>query len=352
MKTALQLFAISTISIFLVSCNGKPTDTEQHNQDSLEVADARPVKVQTISSELIGITETYPATISAAQEAHVAPIQPGQIRKIHVEVGDNVQKGKLLIEMDATQLNQTRVQYYDAKRDLQRMDSLIKYGSIAQQMYDKAKLQYEVLASALKTLEENTLITAPFSGVITGKYFNDRENFTGVAPQLGVSAILTIMQIDELKVEVNISERYFPQIREGMETKLETNIYPDKTFTGKIKTIYPTIDATTKTFKVEIRVANHQQKLRPGMFARVQINFGETDAIVIPANALLKQEGTNNRYIFVYENGIAKRIEVEQGSRFNDKIEIISTESLKGKTLINSGHTGLIDGAPVTIVEE
>ncbi len=349
MKKALKLLAISTISVFFVSCNDTSKNTEQDDQHAIE---ARPVKVQTISLETIGVTETYPATILAAEEAHVAPIQPGQIRKINVEVGDNVKKGNLLIEMDATQLNQTRVQYHDAKRDLQRMDSLIKYGSIAEQMYDKAKLQYEVLASALKTLDENTYIRAPFSGVITGKYFNERENFTGVAPQLGVSAILTIMQIDELKVEVHISERYFPLIKEGMQTELETNIYPDKKFTGQIKTIYPTIDAATKTFKIEIRIKNQQQQLRPGMFARVTINFGETKTVVIPANTLLKQEGTNNRYIFLYEDGIAKRVEVEPKTRYNDKIEIISTENLEGKTFIISGHVGLNDGSPVTIVQE
>ena len=346
MKKIVSLIVIGFFGISLISCGSK---SEQSDSDEIGSERLRPVKVDTLKSRNVKLEETYPATITAGQTAHIAPVQPGQIQRIHVEVGDEVRQGQVLIEMDPTQRNQTRVQYFDAKRDLQRMDSLIAYGSIAQQMYDKAKLQYEVLETTLKMLEENTVIRAPFDGVVTGKYFNDRENFTGVAPQIGVSAIVTIMQINELKVEINISERYFPIIRRGMRAELYSNIFPDEVFRGAVKTISPVIESATKTFTVEIAIPNTQKKLRPGMFARLRLDFGSADILSVPSHALLKQEGTNVRYIFVYEEGVARRITVIPGRRYDDIIEIQSDELKEGMLFITAGHTSLSDGDKITL---
>lgn len=349
MKTIVKLTAVSIISLGLFACSQEDAGQKKSQTENTEQERIYPVKTQKIVREEISIEETYPATISAGEEAHIAPTQPGQIQKILVDAGDKVSKGQLLIKMDPTQLNQTRIQYYDAKRDLQRMDSLIKYNSIAKQQYDKAKLQYEVLESNLQMLEENTNIRAPFSGVITGKYFNDKENFTGVAPQLGVSAIVTLMQISTLKAEVHISEQYFPYVKKGMKTTLRTNIYPDATFKGTVSTIYPTIDPNTKTFTVEIIVPNKGEKLRPGMFARVTLNLGNKKTIVVPSHALLKQEGTNNRYLFINDKGRAKRYNITIGARYNNLIEIIHEDITEGMELINTGHTNLQDGDSISV---
>lgn len=343
MKRVLFFLGLGLSTSIFFSCGSDTKIDEQIEEQTT----ARLVSIESLQMYSVQLAETYPATILAGQVAHIAPIQPGQIQRIRVNVGDKVTRGQVLVEMDPTQRNQTRVQYYDAKRDLQRMDSLIAYGTISQQMYDKAKLQYEVLATALQMLEENTFIRAPFDGVITGKYFNDRENFTGMAPQLGVSAIVTLMQIAELKVEVHISERYFPIITPGMEAQLQTNIYPDQLFTGIVKTISPVIDAATKTFMVELHIPNPQQKLRPGMFGRVSINFGSGQVLAVPSHALLKQDGTNTRYIFVYDDGVARRIDVIPGKRYNDIIEISGEELSEGMLLITAGHVALTHGDAV-----
>ncbi|MDA3883369.1 MAG: efflux RND transporter periplasmic adaptor subunit [Bacteroidales bacterium] len=349
MKTIVQLTAVSIISLGLFSCNQQDATQKESQAENTEKERIYPVKTQKILREEISIEETYPATISAGEEVHLAPTQPGQIQEILVDAGDKVSKGQLLIKMDPTQLNQTRIQYYDAKRDLQRMDSLIKYNSISKQQYDKVKLQYEVIESNLQMLEENTNIRAPFSGVITGKYFNDKENFTGVAPQLGVSAIVTLMQISTLKAEVHISEHYFPNVKKGMKTTLKTNIYPEKIFKGTITTIYPTIDPNTKTFTIEIIVPNKDEKLRPGMFARVTMNLGTKKTIVVPSHALLKQEGTNNRYLFINDDGVAKRYDVEVGARYNNMIEIFHEEITEGMELIHTGHSNLQNGESISV---
>lgn len=349
MKAILNITAIVTCVCIMASCGEQKKDENASTIDSTAQTKVKPVKVMPITLQEVSIEEVYPATIQAWQEAHVGPAQPGQIHRIYVTVGDKVSKGTLLAQMDPTQYNQVRIQYEDAKRDLQRMDSLIKYGNISQQTYDKVKLQNEVLKTNLQTLGDNVFLKAPFSGVITGKYFNERENYSGMAAAVGVGAIFTIMQVNELKVTVSVSERFFPFIKKGIKTKLLSDLYPEKQFNGIVETIYPTIDASTKTFKIEIRVPNPQEILRPGMFARIAFDFGKAKAVVVPANAILKQEGTNERYVFLYNNGKAERVTVELGTRFNDQIEIRSDKIKPGMQLIYAGHTGLINEQAVEI---
>lgn len=350
MKTLIRIFIAASSIVYLTSCGGEKSEKNTKNQSDETVETLiRPVKTLKIALQDVDIQETYPATIEAWQEAHVGPAQPGQIHNMYVNIGDKVAKGKLLAQMDPTQYNQIRIQFEDAKRDLQRMDSLIKYGNISQQTYDKTKLQYEVLQTNLQTLSDNVFLKAPFAGIITGKYFNERENYSGMAAAVGVGALYTIMQINELKVIVNVSERFYPQVKKGMKISLLTDLYPDKAFTGTVEIVYPTIDPATKTFKIEIKVPNSSEILRPGMFARVQFNFGKTKALVVPANAVLKQDGSNERYVFIYNNERAIRVPVEIGVRFNEQTQIISKDVQPGMELIYVGHVGLIHEQKVAL---
>ena len=109
----------------------------------------------------------------AFEETYLSPALQGRIRSVKVEVNDHVRKGQLLVEMDRTQLDQTRLQYEQLKTDLSRMDTLIVHGSITQQAYDQMKAQVESTKLILNNLEENTLLRAPYSGIITGKYYNE-----------------------------------------------------------------------------------------------------------------------------------------------------------------------------------
>jgi len=253
--------------------------------------------------------------------------------------------------MDRTQLEQTRVQYENLKKDLKRMDTLLEYGSVTQQAYDQLKTQIEVNEVLLENLEENTQLRAPYDGIISGKYYNDGELFSP-APNTpaGKSAIVSMVRMDILKVYANLSEKFLPEIRKGMKAKIGTDVYPNESFTGTVYRIYPTIDPSTRTFKVELHVPNPSEKLRPGMFARVSIELGKKETFVVPAISLVYQSGTNDRYIFINDNGRAKKIFVHIGERFDDKIEVISDEIDGGEALIYAGQKNLMDGSPVEVV--
>ncbi|MFB6342999.1 efflux RND transporter periplasmic adaptor subunit [Saccharicrinis sp. FJH62] len=310
------------------------------------------VRVMTLAVDTLENSIDYTATLAAFEEVHFASASPGRIQKIYVEVGDHVKKGDLIAEMDKTQLMQARIQLENAKVNYQRLKALKETNSISDQQFDQVKTQYDVTKSNVDFLEENTRLVSPINGVVTGKYFENGEMYSG-APntQAGKAAIVSLMQIDPLKAIVNVSEAYFPDVYEGMKADVKLDIYPKKMFVGEVFRIYPTLDPMSRTFKVEIKLNNKGEKLRPGMFSRVSLDLGTYKTIVIPSIALMQQEGTNDKYVFIAENGIAHKIKVKTGKRFNDKIEIIANEIKPGVKLIVTGQGNLMDQYKVKIVD-
>jgi len=198
-------------------------------------------------------------------------------------------------------------------------------------------------------MADNTKLVAPFSGVITGKYFENGELYSG-APNTpaGKAAIVVIQQIDQLKAVISVSEKYYTQLKTGTTLKITSEIYPDKAFLGKVDRIYPTIDPLSRSFKIEVKV-NSEGKLRPGMFSQADLNLGEVEAILVPDISIIQQEGTNIRYVFINQNGVAKRVKVELGERINDKLEVISNEIKAGDELIIAGQAVIMDGSKVKV---
>jgi len=311
-----------------------------------------PVKVQPIQQEKITRTLDYTANLTPFEEVHLAPASPGRIDRILVDVADRVQQGQTLVEMDRTQLQQARIQLENARSNFMRLDTLYKLGSISEQQYEQTRTQYDVARSNVSFLEENTTLESPISGIVTGRYFEPREMYSG-APNTpeGKPAVVSLMQINPLKAFVNISERYFPEIRNNMKARVTLDMYPDKTFSGRIYRVHPTVDEATRTFKAEVLVDNADEKLRPGMFARVMLELQQDQAVLVPAIAVLQQEGTDNRYIFINNNDTARKISVTMGKRYDDRVEIISGDLKEGMQLITAGQANLEEGVRLKVVE-
>lgn len=253
--------------------------------------------------------------------------------------------------MDKTQLHSAELTLKNLATDFKRLDTLQKVGSIAPQKYDQLKTQYEVQQATVDFLRENTRLTAPFNGVVSGKYFEAGEMYTSVPnTPAGKPAILSLVQVDKLKAIVSVTENFFPVIKQGMEVDIKTDVYPNDSFKGRITLVYPTINSSSHTFQVEVSIDNRNGKLRPGMFSRVTLAPGETDALMLPALAVLKMQGSNERYLFIEENGVAKRISVTMGQRYNDNVEVLSDKLKAGDKVIISGQARLLDGMKVTVV--
>ncbi len=356
MKRALTIgtvvFVILISACMLNEGNMSGSDNQENTSNNNGEERIIPVKVEKIHRQDILQELAYPANLVAFEEVHYAPASPGRIKNIKVEVGDRVKKGQLLVQMDRTQLQQALTQLDNARSTYQRIDTLYKAGSISEQQYDQAKTQYEIAKTNLQFQKENTTLTSPLTGIVTGRYFEPGELYSG-APntQAGKAAVLSLQQINPMKAKVGVAQRYFPVVKKGMRAIITTDIYPKETFVGKIYRIHPTIDPATRSFQVEFSIHNPKELLRPGMFAGIKIKLGETEAFVVPAIAILKQEGTNNRYVFINKNNTAKKVDVTLGKRFDDKIEIKTNDLQEGDELIIAGQGGLMDGSKINIIK-
>lgn len=335
--------------ILLASCAPKEKKGGASDVAAADSVAAIPVKVMPVSKTMIARTIDYTSTILAYEEVNLAPSTPGRVDRIYVEVGDRVQKGQKLFLMDRTQYYANKIQLTNLEKDLARLDTLLKVGSVREQLYDQTKAQYEVMKTNVEFLEENTQLEAPFSGIITGKYLEDGELYSGAPGMSGKSAVVTLMQINPVKIIISISEQYFPLIKNGMKVRVAADVYPDKTFEGTIFRVHPTIEAMSRSFRAEVRISNGSELLRPGMFARSFIDMGQEEAFVVPASAVMMQEGTNERYIFVVENGVAIRKPVILGQRFDDRFEIAGGDLKEGDSLITEGQARLNNGQKVEI---
>jgi RND family efflux transporter MFP subunit len=137
-----------------------------------------------------------------------------------------------------------------------------------------------------------------------------------------------------------------------MEATVTTEVYPGEVFKGKVFRIHPTISAASRTFTAEIKVPNQDERLHPGMFARVSLQMGRKEALIVPSIAVMQQSGTNERFVMLFDNGTAHRVTVNIVERHDDQLEIASPAIKGGEQLIYAGQSNLEDGAPVKVVVE
>ncbi len=330
-------------ALLLVSC-GEMSRTKRSGQEAQgEVVEKSKVRVEEVRLVPVDEVTTFTATVEADKVNNITPAMGGRIREIKVDVGSRVSKGQVLVKMDQATLSQQQTQVATLRRDYERYKELYEVGGISKQQIDQIKAQLDVAEYALSSLDENTTLTAPISGIVTARNYDPGD----VAMQI---PILTIESIHPVKVKVNVSESYYNRVTKGMPVEVKADALGDALFQGSVSLIHPTIDPVSHTFTVEVSVANSEQLLRPGMFARVRMNFGTNERPLLPDYAVLKQLGSNDRYVFVENEGKAIYTPVELGIRLDDKYEIISGLQPGDKVIVH-GNTGLIDGDEVEVVQ-
>lgn len=324
-------------ALTLVACGSENT-TEQ--EERVEQVRTMVLHEQEIEREI-----SVSTNLQGYLTQNVAPSLTGKIEHIYCEVGDRKAAGADLVRMDQTQYKTTKISLTNLEIEKNRVEMLLKTGSATQQQYDQIIAQYNSTKEQLEFLEKNTYVKAPFSGVIAAKNYEDGELYSG-------QPILVLTQIDKLKALVAIPESYFPKFKAGMKLTLASEIYPDQVFPATVEVVYPTIDATSHTFQVKIVIPNGKNLLRPGMYVTTTIGLGKANTIVAPYQAVEKLVGANDRYVFINENGRAKRVGVELGQRFDQNIEIISPEIVDGVEMVVVGQHKLVDGVKLNVVTD
>ena len=344
MKTIFRTIMIAGAVVAAAGCGN--SGKKEAQQTAAEVVNENPV----VSVEQVHVREvpqiaTYTSTVQAYVKNNIAPQMTGRITKINAEIGDFVKKGQILAEIDKAQLLQAQLQLQNKEVELQRLKSLYEAGGLSKSDLDAIELAYNVAKTQVDNLMENTILRSPIDGVVTARNYDAGDLYGMSAP------IYTVEQIVPVKLLVGISESDYTKVKKGDAIEITADAIPGKVFYGKVEKIYPTIDPATRTFTVEVVVDNKYKTLRPGMFARVAVNFGSNNNVVIPDVAVVKQQGSGERFVYVLnEDGTVTYQKVVLGRRMGTEYEVL--EGLKdGARIVTGGQIRLKDGVKVTVNE-
>lgn len=336
MRTRLHIVALLAMGLLSACTGSKEEKAATENNEKLKV------KLATVSVRPVAQIQEYTATVEAEVKNNIAPASPVRITKIWVEVGDHVSKGQKLVSMDAANLQQLKFQLDNKEIEFKRMDELYKVGGASRSEWDAAKMALDVMRSSYNNLLENTSLLSPINGVVTARNYDNGDLYSGGTP------VLTVEQITPVKLLINVSEGYFTQVKKGAPVSVKMDVYGDEEFEGRISLVYPTIDATTRTFPVEVQLTNRDQRVRPGMFARATLNFGTKEHVVVPDMAIVKRAGSGDRFVYVYKEGKVSYRQVELGRRMDTEYELISSVENNAQVVV-AGQTKLYDGAEVDV---
>ncbi len=328
-------------ALLMTACGSKDSSTTTTTQPAAQTAPV--VSVVTAQTEDVDVTNTFTSNVEPFVTNNIASQTAGRIASINVEVGSNVRKGQLLARMDDVNLAKTRMQYVNDSTELARLTELYNIGAIAQSDYDMARLALNVTKKTYQNLAENTYLRSPINGVVTARNYDKGDMYSMAQP------IFVVEQITPVKMLVNVSESLFTQVHEGMEFDITVDAYPNEVFKGKVNLLYPTINAATHTFPVEVICENKDQRLRPGMFARVTANFGTNHHVVVPDVAVVKQQGSGEHFIYVLNaDNTVTYTKVELGRRLGSRYEILSGIN-EGDRIVTEGQVRLKNGVSVTV---
>lgn len=334
-----NILLIAAAAIVMISCGQQTTNDQQVVMENPKVT------VATVNAEYVSQLQVYPTTIEADIVNNIAPQSASRISKIYVEIGDKVSEGQTLALMDEVNLEKARLQLINDSIEFGRIDQLHEIGATSHSDYEAMTLKYDVSKKTYNNLLENTVLKSPISGIVTARNYDEGDMYAMTQP------LFVVQKINPVKMLINVSESKYSQIKKGMEVDITTEAYGNKQFKGKVNLIYPTINSMTHTFPVEVVFANKDLSLRPGMFARVTVNYGDNFRVVVPDRAVVKQVGSGEQYVYVLnEDGTVTYTVVELGRRMGDKYEVLSGLD-DNATVVLTGQTKLKNGIEVDVVK-
>ncbi len=353
MKTIFRMMCIAGAVVAAASCANNETQTKQ-------VVDTTPtVAVEQVTRRDVPQEVVYTTTVQAFAKNNIAPQSVNRIAKINVEVGDYVTKGQQLAQMDQVQLQQAEIQLQQAELQMKnneieygRLKGLYDAGGLSQSdldaielAYNASKLSYNVAKKSYDNLLENSVLLSPINGVVTARNYDVGDMYAMSAP------IFTVEQISPVKLLIGVSESDYTKVHKGDAVTITADALPGQEFAGKINRIYPTVDPATRTFTVEVKVENKDKALRPGMFARATVTFGINNSIIVPDVAVIKQQGSGERFVYVLnEDGTVSYVKVILGRRLGAEYEVL--EGLAdGAKVVTGGMIRLKDGVKVNVNE-
>ena len=310
------------------------------------------IGVEAIKVERTVITDDVTAvgTLGANESVVLRPEIAGRIESINFKEGAAVAKGTLLIALDAStqaaDLQQAKANLALARSNYNRTEDLFRKKFVSASAQDQAASNLKVQEAATAQAQarfNKTRIVAPFAGVIgirnvsVGDYVKEGQD------------LVNLEDISSLKVDFKLPERYLNRVQKGQSVELGSDAKPGESFTATVDAIDPLIDTNGRAIALRARLPNPDGKLRPGMFVRARLIFGQrNDVLIVPEEAMVPSG--SDQFVFRVVDGKAQRVKIKTGVRRNAKVEVV--EGLGPEDLVvTAGQLKIRDGLPVRVVE-
>jgi len=365
LKCARFVFLLILV-VSLAGCGKKPPAVEEYL-----------LPVETVTATVTDMSRILDATgeIIASEEANIAPKVSGRVSSINVAVGDKVSKGQVLLVLESSEARNSVIQseaavgtarvnvlkarqaLADAEQNYARINALYQAQVVSKSQFEEAQSALNNAGYGLQLAEEqlkqaeaalqnardnlaNYSVTSPISGHVA---FVNVHSGEMAGPQ---STALTVVNIETVKVKVNVSENAISSIQKGVQVPVSIDVLK-KTVSGTVISVGPKSETATRSFPVEIALDNSQGDIKPGMVASLQLPLGiSKGAVTVPAGALIERDGAC--YVFIVEDGIAREKQVKTGIITNELAEIKEGLS-EGMAVIVNGNRLVADGQKVKV---
>lgn len=351
-------------------------DNDVVELDNLEIAldvtealtENRP-PVTVFKAFVTGFRDTLPAlgSLKGHRETKLSfEKSSGGISAFNFTEGEFIPRSAIICSLDKTEA-QIKVRYAEsrlkeaeanlslAQNKLDRIAQKYELGGTSRALYEEALLEYERNTHSVEItkidVEDARLeltkcdLVAPYDGLLGNKYVQVGET---VSPN---TLVCDLIDVSYMIVQIGVVERDIEKITKGQEVKILVDAYPEREFIGKVETISPVVEGQSRTFSVEIKVANPQKLLLPGMFARVKINvFEKANALIIPTSAVTKYQSRSHVFVVDPESEIVHERPVKVEYSTTD-YSVISHGLKESELVVIGDQQNIADGTPVKIVE-
>lgn len=309
------------------------------------------------TARLVDWTPRFDAVGSFApvQGAELTLEQGGIVREIHFENGQIVEAGQLLVSLDTrvdqAELEQQQASLRLAEMELERQQRLFEQRSIARSVLDRAETEAaraRAVVAAQQAVIEQKILRAPFTGRVGIRQINPGQFLAPGTP------VVSLQALDPIFLDFTVPQRQLPLLQIGAVVQARVDAFPGQIFEGRISALEPRLNESTRSLLVQARFDNPDERLRPGMFAQVSLELGQSSSVLVVPQTAIRFATYGNSVFTVEPNGeglqVVRRF-VRTGRTRGDLIEIVDGLEA-GARVASSGLLKLQNNTPVRIDED
>lgn len=307
---------------------------------------------------------THSGSIEGQTSASISAKIGGRIEQVLVQDGQSVKSGDPLVKLEAVELanaarqagdtvRKSQAAYELAKNDYERYQILHDKGAVSEQQLDNAKVRLKTAEADLSSAAASHssakqqysygVITAPIDGVVANKTATIGQVVAAGSP------LMTVQDTGKVYAVINVEQKDLGRVKIGHKANVTLDAYPDTIFTGVVEVMNPDAGSGSRMFKTKIVIDNSDGKLRPGMFAKIDVITGDSvKALTVPQASVLQKQGLS--YVFVIENGKAVRKQIEIGEVAETSIVVLSGLQ-PGEQVITTSVNKIKDGDAVKVIQ-